>query len=184
METEIPIREIMTRDVVTAEAETDAVDVAKKMTEKDVGCVIVVKDDKPVGIVSERDIVRKLVSKNAKASSMKAEDLMTEPIITVSEDTSLLDTTKVMASKKIRRLPVMRGDEMIGVVSETDIVSVSSEMDRIRAELIEMSRERAMLREGKSIPQGVCEKCGQLSENLEVIDGVTVCGNCKEDFFR
>ena len=184
METKIPIREIMTRCVVTVDIEMNVVDVAKKMMKNDVGCVIVVRGAKPVGIVSERDIVRKLVSKNAKPGSMRAGDLMTEPIITVSDDTSLLDTTKKMAKMKIRRLPVMKENKMVGIVSETDIVSVSSEMDRIRAELIEMSRERSMLREGRNIPQGVCEKCGQLTENLEIMDGILVCENCRDEFFK
>ncbi|MDY6865045.1 MAG: CBS domain-containing protein [Halobacteriota archaeon] len=184
METKIPIRDIMTKKVITVDVEMNAVDISKKMMEKDVGCVIVVKNDKPVGIVSERDIVRKLVSTDVKSSSMTAEMLMTEPIVTVSDDTSLLDTTKKMAKNKIRRLPVMSGDKMVGIVSETDVVSVSSEMDRIRAEIIEMSRERASLREGKTIPQGICEKCGQLAENLETMNGVLICEDCRDELFR
>ncbi|MDY6930352.1 MAG: CBS domain-containing protein [Halobacteriota archaeon] len=184
METKIPIRDIMTRKVITVDADIDAVDISKKMMENDVGCVIVVEDDIPIGIVSERDIVRKLVSKDAKSSSIKARELMTEPIITVSDDTSLLDTTKKMAMKKIRRLPVMCDNKMVGIISETDIISVSAEMDRIRAEIIEMSRERASLREGKTIPQGICERCGQLAENLEILDGISICEDCRDDMFK
>jgi len=184
METKIPIRDIMTKKVITVDVSMNAVDVSNKMMEKDVGCVIVVKKDEPVGVVSERDIVRKLVSTDAKSSSMTAKDLMSEPIITVSDDTSLLDTTKKMAKKNIRRLPVMSNDKMVGIVSETDIISVSSEMDRIRAEIIEMSRGRALPREGKMIPQGICEKCGQLAENLETMDGVSVCEDCRDELFK
>lgn len=183
METKIPISHIMTRRVITADPDTNAVDLVKKMMEENVGCIIVSKNDQPMGIVTERDIVRKLVSKNLKPNSITIKELMSEPIITVPHDMSLLDVTKKMSQMKLRRFPVVKDGKMAGIVSETDIISVSSDLDKIREELVEMSRGRVMAPLGDGLPQqGVCEKCGELSEMLEVVDGIALCEICRYEF--
>lgn len=185
METKIPIRDIMTRRVVTADPDTNVADISRKMLKENVGCIIVVEDNQPIGIITERDIVRKLVSKDLNPTATTIKELMAEPIITVPHDMSLLDVTKKMAQMNIRRFPVVKNGKMVGIVSETDIVSVSSDLDRIRAELIEMSRGRIMTPQGDRLPeQGVCEKCGELSERLEVVDGVALCEVCRYEFRR
>ena len=182
METKIPVSEIMTRRVVTADPDTNVADIARRMAEENVGCIIVKDNGQPIGIITERDIVRKLVSKDLKPTSVTIRELMSEPIITVSPDTSLLDVTKKMSQLDIRRFPVVKGGKMIGIVSETDVVSVSSDLELIRAELIEMSRGRIMTQSDRLPEQGVCEKCGELSERLEVVDDQALCEICRYEF--
>jgi CBS domain-containing protein len=183
METRMPVRDVMSRSVVTADFDMNVVDAARKMLENDVGSIIIVKEGKPMGIVTERDIVHKLISNDKKPSSVKLGDLMSSPLIMITPDEDLLNATRMMAKMKIRRLPVIKDGGLIGILTDTDIISVSSEMNTILEELIEMSRERVMSQEGREInmDQGICEKCGELSSNLVLKGGLLLCESCRDE---
>jgi CBS domain-containing protein len=183
METRIPVRDAMMRRVVIANFDANAMDAAKEMTSNDVGSVIVMKDGGPVGIVTERDILRKLVSEDIKPSLVEVGELMSSPLIYASPDDNLLDAIGKMAKERIRRLPVIEEDKLVGILTDTDIISVSSEINSIQEELVEMSRERVIIQE-KSVSRGICEKCGELSDNLEMNDGLLLCESCRDELFK
>jgi CBS domain-containing protein len=88
-----------------------------------------------------------------------------------------------MAKERIRRLPVIEEDKLVGILTDTDIISVSSEINSIQEELVEMSRERVIIQE-KSVSRGICEKCGELTDNLEMNDGLLLCESCRDELFK
>ena len=181
METKILLRDIMVREVVKSDLDLTVLEAAKLMKRYDVDCVVVLDQGEPVGIVTEGDIISELVSKDVKASKVRLKDIMTTPLITASPNNSLSDIAKVMASERIRKIPVMGDGELVGIVTDLDIISVSSEMNSIMAELAEMDAERESLNlEGESVGQGICEKCGSFSHYLEMKDGLMVCEGCNE----
>jgi CBS domain-containing protein len=149
----------MTRTVVTATPEMTAAQAGKKMVEKRVGSIIIVKDDKPVGIVTESDMVAKVIFKNVKPSSIKLEQLMSKPLITTKSSDDVHDAVLMMVQKKIRRLPVLDGDELVGIITDADVIQVSSEVNQILDNLIEMNRESVLDRREVVITQGECEEC-------------------------
>lgn len=100
METRLAVRDVMTRTVVTATPEMTAAQAGKKMVEKRVGSIIIVKDDKPVGIVTESDMVAKVIFKNVKPSSIKLEQLMSKPLITTKSSDDVHDAVLMMVQKK------------------------------------------------------------------------------------
>jgi CBS domain-containing protein len=115
------VKDIMTKDVVTIESNRTAFDAAKLMAEKELGCVIVVVQAFPVGMITERDIVRRIVAKRASFDT-KLTDVMTKTLITVEPETSLREAARIMSSNKIRRLPVLKQNKLVGIVVASDFV--------------------------------------------------------------
>ena len=159
MDTRIPVREIMTKKVVTAEGDMRAPDAGKKMIAHNIGSLIVVEDGEPVGIVTELDMVQKIISENITPGSVTLRDLMTQPLTTIRGDESLDKAARKMMRLNIRRLPVVEGKKLVGIVTDTDMIAVSPGLTDILANLIEMNREGTPFSETKKIPQGICESC-------------------------
>jgi len=109
-------KDIMTRDVITVEPTTSVRDLARILSQKRISGVPVVNSKgKILGVVSEADIVGK------KGKQVKA--IMTKRVISVTEDTPVEEIAALMIGHKIKRVPVMRGDKLAGIVSRADIVS-------------------------------------------------------------
>jgi CBS domain-containing protein len=115
------IKDIMTKDVVTIEASKTVFDAAELMAEKGLGCIIVEVQAFPVGIITERDIVRRVVAKRG-SYDQKLTEVMTKTLITVEPETSLKDAARVMSNNKIRRLPVLKNNKLVGIVVASDFV--------------------------------------------------------------
>ena len=115
------VKDIMTKDVVTVEANKTIFEAAQLMSTKELGCLIVVIKAFPVGIITERDIVRRIVAKRS-SLDVKVTEVMTKTLITVEPDTSLREAARVMSANKIRRLPVLKDNTLVGIVVASDFV--------------------------------------------------------------
>ena len=115
------VKDIMTKDVVTIESSKTVFEAAELMTTKGLGCLIVVIKSFPVGIITERDIVRRIVAKRS-SLEVKVTEVMTKTLITVDPDTSLREAARVMSTNKIRRLPVLKDNKLVGIVVASDFV--------------------------------------------------------------
>ncbi len=115
------VKDIMTKKVVTLDASKTVFDAAQLMAEKGLGCIVVVIQGFPVGMITERDIVRRIVAKRA-PFDQKVTEVMTKKLITVEPETSIRDAARIMSSKKIRRLPVLKDNKLVGIVVASDFV--------------------------------------------------------------
>jgi CBS domain-containing protein len=179
METRLAVRDVMTKNVVTAPPDMSAAEAGKKMVENRVGNVIILKEGRPVGIVTESDMVAKVISKNMKPSSIKLEQLMSKPLITTRSSDDINDAVLVMAQKKIRRLPVIDEEVLVGIITDADVIQASSEINQILDNLIQMNRENVLDRRDISITQGECEECEEFSEDLRQEEGRLKCPRCR-----
>jgi CBS domain-containing protein len=93
------------------------------MSSELISALPVVENNKLVGMISERDYVRKIASKKIPAWSVKIHEIMTKDVITIDMDNSIADCMKLMTTNRIRHLPVMDGDELTTIISITDVVS-------------------------------------------------------------
>lgn len=125
---ETPIRKLITRDVITIEPLAGVDDAAKRMRDEEIGSLIVKDGTKMVGIITERDIVVKVVAEYRPVTAMKVKDIMSTPLISISPETSLYDAAKKMAAREIRRLPVMDGDTLLGIISERDLLTYAPDL--------------------------------------------------------
>jgi CBS domain-containing protein len=115
------VKDIMTKSVITIDVNRSVFDAAQLMTAKGVGCLVVTDNVVPVGIVTERDFVRRIVAQCASLDT-KVSEIMTKPIVTVDPDVSIKEAARLMSSNKIRRLPVLKQNKLVGIVVATDLV--------------------------------------------------------------
>jgi CBS domain-containing protein len=115
------IREVMTADPRTVEAGATCVDAAREMREGDVGSVVVVENGAVAGIVTDRDIVVRVVAGGTDPSSAKVRDAATMNPVTLTVDQSVDDAIRVMREQDIRRIPVVQDNRPAGIVSLGDL---------------------------------------------------------------
>lgn len=120
-EAEFTVRMFMSVDPLTVDGDANIVEVSEKMMREGVGACFVEKDGKVVGIITERDIVRRVVARNLDILKTKASEIMSRPIIAVEPDTSVEDALRTMAEKKIRRLAVIENNVLVGIVTISDL---------------------------------------------------------------
>jgi len=115
------VRNIMSEDLVSADSEATLAQAMKQMVEKDIGSVIVTEGGQPVGIITERDILKDFCV-NPQSGESRILDIMTSPLITIDASAALGHAADMMAQKKIRRLLVTEDDVIRGIVTERDIM--------------------------------------------------------------
>jgi len=183
LRTRLLVKDVMASPVVTVEETTSANKVAELMLDNKVGCVIVVvKNGNTIGIVTERDLVVRVIAKNLSPSNVKAKDFMTRPLMTVEPDATVTDAARTMSKKDIRRLGVLYKGKLVGIVSSKDILDVMPELLEIMQERtrIEGAANAEEAEETEESPlSGYCDRCGLYSENLLEINGKFLCEDCR-----
>lgn len=109
-------------DVWSVHPDDTVLDAIKMLAEKDIGALIVIKDDKPVGIFTERDYARNVYLKGKSSLDTAVRDVMVAPVIFVKPDQTVDECMALMTAKRFRHLPIMDGDELVGMVSIGDLV--------------------------------------------------------------
>ena len=117
----ILVKDIMSKEVKFVRPDTSAQEVVATLNKFNIGSVIVVQKDKPVGIVTVRDVMNRLVEQYLAPKVLTARQMMTSPMTTISGEATVEEAAKLMAQKNVKTLPVMDKDKMMGVVSFTDI---------------------------------------------------------------
>ncbi|HJU12927.1 MAG TPA: CBS domain-containing protein [Candidatus Nitrosotalea sp.] len=115
------VRDIMVHNVITIEHDKTAKDVALLMTEKCISSLVVVKDGTPIGLVTERDLARKVSTTDRKSSEVPLSEIMSPNFRWVEPMTSIEDAVQKMTNKNIRRLLVLDNGKLVGVITETDL---------------------------------------------------------------
>jgi CBS-domain-containing membrane protein len=121
----------MIEKVRTARLDDTVQDIAVLMNKYQIGCVIIVDEEQPVGIVTERDIMKRVVSKGIAPKKLKVVDVMSKPLITASPCTSAGDAAKVMLKWNIKKLPVAENGRLVGVVTLTDLLRVDGVIETL-----------------------------------------------------
>jgi len=116
------IRKIMVENVVTAKPNDSVGQVAELMNKHEIGCVIVVDNGKPVGIVTERDMIKRVVCRSKGSEKEKISEIMSKPIIEASPQMLAGDATKLMLERNIKKLPIVDNGQLLGLVTLTDLI--------------------------------------------------------------
>ncbi len=129
----------MAKNVKTVRTDDSALDAVVKMNKFDVGSVLVVNGNRPVGIITSKNILSRVVESRLDAGTIRAKDIMSAPLITVESDTSIEDAAKLMAQKKIKQLVIMDRDKIHGILSTSDLVKANPTQLGILQELLKIS---------------------------------------------
>jgi len=138
------VKHAMTKRVLVVKPDATVKEAAKVMTEHRVGSLVVMENDKVVGIVTELDIIWKVVAGSSNPEDTLVKDIMTKKILTIQGDKTLEDATHMMVENNIKKLPVMEGDKLIGILTATDLISVQPKMIESLAKLILFEEKKAV----------------------------------------
>jgi CBS domain-containing protein len=183
LRTRMVVKDVMSSPVVTLDEGATSNKVADLMDENELGCVIVTnKTGKPVGIITERDLVIRVLAKNLKPDAVKAKEIMTSPLVTIEPEATISEAARRMNRLNIRRLGVIYKGNLVGVVSSKDILGVMPELIEIIQERtrIEGAAAAEETTEAEEKPlSGYCDRCGGFSENLKDVNGQNLCEDCR-----
>jgi CBS domain-containing protein len=115
------IRDIMEKNVITIGHDKSSLDAAKLISEKDISFLVVVKDGNPIGVVSERDFVRKITAEDKESSKIPLSEIMSFKFRWVDPTTEIEEAVQKMLNHNIRRLLVLENEKLVGVVTQTDL---------------------------------------------------------------
>lgn len=130
------VRDVMTKDVRVVRPDTLVKEVVATMNKFNIGSIVVVKSDLPVGVITERDILRRIVEPCLAPETLRAREVMTSPVITIGDTASIDEAAKIMARKKVKRLLVMDNEKLAGIITFTDIVTQVPNLLGILEELV------------------------------------------------
>jgi CBS domain-containing protein len=138
------VREYMTMKVITADASDSVFDVATKMIEGNVGCVVITQNDDIAGIVTKGDIIRNTILKLNDPKKMRASSIMVTPVVTISPDESLEIAAKRMSERHVSKLPVIDDESglLVGVITSGDIMRLEPSYVEFLKELITSSQKK------------------------------------------
>jgi CBS domain-containing protein len=178
------VRDIMAVNVVTMPPDATVLEVAKSMSSMDISSVIVTNEERALGIITEADIVRRVIAEGKDASSTKASEIMSSPIIHVEPGTPLTDAMRVMAKSNIRRIAVLKNNTLAGIITSRDILRWSPELIDILVESLRL-RDEETKREVEDEDDiiafgGECDSCGEYSTDLVLENGEYLCESCRE----
>lgn len=135
------VSKIMTKKVVTCSPDTSIMEAAKKMKNKTISSVVVIEKKKPVGIVTERDFTKKVVSVNLDTKKHKVKEIMTKPVISIPPETNIYYANEYMQKKGFRRFPVAnKKGELVGIITQRDLLNYFT-MQRKKFVMQNLSKE-------------------------------------------
>jgi CBS domain-containing protein len=118
----LQVKDVMVTNLITIDASASVKQAAELMDKHDIGCLIIINYENPVGIVTERDMMRRILLKKRDPDKTEVGNIMSAPLITAQPQTDIRDAVRLMNERRIKKLPVMDGGQLVGLVSLTDIM--------------------------------------------------------------
>lgn len=195
IEDQVLVKDVMASPVISVNENACIPLVASLMGNYSIGCVMITNEEGgPVGIVTEKDLVVRVLTKttdegfvirlwggDARASRLTVGEVMTSSVVVITPDTNLVEAARKMRQHNIRRLGVVSKGKIVGIISERDILSVTSE-------IIEILREKKRIAGiipadylGQIVIAGYCEECDNWFNDLNESNGIFLCEECVRD---
>jgi CBS domain-containing protein len=176
MTTRVLVRDIMNSPVVSASPRDTIKDIAIKMKEERIGSIVVIENEKPVGIVTDWDIVSNAVIKDIKPTMVKASDIM-QKLHTIEGEEGITEAARILRQHNIKRLGVVYKNRLVGIISASDVIAVTPD-------LVDVISEKAALMRGEigrtaGNISGYCDECGEWSDLLQFDEGTFSCEECR-----
>ncbi|NLX50336.1 MAG: CBS domain-containing protein [Methanospirillum sp.] len=176
LETRVQLREMMRLNPTTIDFDASVADAARAMCQADVGSVIVLENNLPIGIATEQDINCKVVAHDRRPGEVPVSEIMSTPLITIGAEKTVSEAAHQMVRHGVRRLPVMdENHRVIGIVTVRDLLTVANEINEIMNDLVMINRV------DDGFEGGVCDRCGLISSDLLRVDGQHLCSNCRTE---
>jgi CBS domain-containing protein len=177
---DVKVEDVMSNPVITIKNTDTVLTAAKLMKKHKIGCVVVVdKSGKPHGLMTERDIVRRVTALDLVPSKIQAAKSMTKPPVMIDASANVTDAAKKMRELKVRRLIVITNNKLAGIVTSNDIVDITPSLIDVVAEKSQISPVEK-IKETEPL-SGYCDRCGSWADELKTRDGQFICDDCSAD---
>jgi len=118
------VKDVMIKEIITVNPTTKIRDAVDLMNKNGIGCLVVIRKDKPVGIMTERDVLKKIVCGCMNPEQTRVSEIMSKPLIFGRVDMDWLEAVKLMLDRNIKKLPILDGERLVGLVTLTDIARI------------------------------------------------------------
>lgn len=176
MNQEVEIQEVMTDGVIAIEKDRTIVEASKLLREENIRGLVVVDNGEAVGIIVCRDVVYEVVASGKNPQETAVEEVMSTDLIVAEEDEILDEVAMAMVRNEVSRVPVVRDDMLVGILTQSDIIRAWPGFAEIMGEEQEMDAAADPRPEERS---GNCESCENYSEELREVNGMLLCPECR-----
>lgn len=173
------VKDIMEKKVVTIDIDKNAKQAGEILKRTRKSSLIVTKKGRPAGIISDSDLIKRVVAANKAASKIKIRNIMSGPLVSVRPIDDILVAVRKMKKNNIHRLPVIQNARVVGMISMTDIARTTPEMLDLLEYRLKMKEMPVEIREKFTV--GICEMCENYSDNLTKINDQWLCEECGEE---
>ncbi len=181
-EEDLAVSNIMTKKVAVADVKDTVQKVAMLMRTHNIRGLPIIEKKKIIGMLTDRDIVSKVVAENKSPRDIKAGEIMSPKLITAGPDDNISDVAKVMYANNVGRIPVIdKKGNLLGIVTETDITKIAPGLIDVLYAHNELEEGAPPAKSRHPTIEGRCEECGQVYDDLVEVDGQWLCRSCSED---
>jgi CBS domain-containing protein len=177
--TELRVGDLMTTSLISISEEDSVAEAAKLMDEKEIASVLARRGDHFSGIITDRNIIRRVVSKALDPARVKVREVMTSPLITISDEANVDDAADKMKENNVRRLVVEKNGQIVGIITESDIIRVDPEVHLLIRERSKLEAHQNPLNPLRVVLRGSCEECENYSTELRNVNGKWLCEECR-----
>jgi CBS domain-containing protein len=176
MTTRVLVRDIMNSPVISASPQDTIKDIATKMKEERIGSIVIMENEKAVGIITDWDIVSNAVVNDVKPTMVKASDIM-QNLHTIEGEEGITEAARILRQHNIKRLGVVYKNRLVGIISASDVIAVTPD-------LVDVISEKAAVMRGEigrsaANISGYCDECGEWSDLLQFGEGTFSCEECR-----
>jgi len=175
------VSDAMTRKPVAVSPEINLNECSKIMDKEHVGALIIKEKDSVLGIITEQDIVRKVVAKGVNPLEERVSGFMEKNVLTIAPEEDIFQALLKMKYENIRHLPVVSRNKMVGLLTLKDILKIQPQLFSLLLERFELKEEQSKPIRNPSSDEGICNTCGEYTQKLHEVEGSLVCEKCKEE---
>ena len=180
-ENPLSVKDVMTERIIALSTLKTVMEAARLMEKMNVSSILVQSNTKFIGILTDRDIITRVVSKGLNPQHTNIASVMSTPLITISPEVSLEEAAETMRRHKVRRLVVQKTDRITGIITESDIVRVAPELHLLIREECKLHSVLQLQEVAESLTVGFCEECGNYTTNLRWCNGKHLCLDCSSE---
>jgi len=173
------VSDAMTEQPIFLRASDDLKHCAEVMAKNHVGAVVVKEKEAVVGILTEQDIIRKVVAKGINPLDKKIREVMEKKLTTITPDRDIYEALIMMRDLNIRHLPVVDEKKLIGLLTLKDVLKIEPQLFEILVERFELREEERKPVHTKETAD-ICQTCGKLTDKLFLFNKAMVCADCKK----
>ena len=181
MKTGYKVHDCMTTKPIFVSSDMSLEECAKVMAKNHVGALVVKDNHESKGLITEQDIVRKVISKGINPLVKKVKDFMEIKLITISPHDDIYDALIKMRDSNIRHLPVVENRKMVGLLTLKDVLKIEPQLFELLVEKFELKEETRKPINRIISNEAICQGCGAYVENVKKIKGSLLCERCARE---